>query len=603
VSFLAPWALVLAAAAAVPLLLHLLRRRTGTRVDFPAVRYLLRAEKEHAREVRLRNLLLMLVRVGIVLAIALALAQPVGPLPGFGHPPTAVAIVLDNSASSGAVGGDGPALRSLVRAARRVIGAAGRNDELTLLTADGIVRSAAPDVLAAALDSITPMDGAGDVTAALRRAEAILTASALPERATVLLTDAQATTWREVAVGASDVPRRLFVPREPPPSNRGIAMLHVEPPYWSPRGGVRATLTGDSASWRLELDGRTVARGRSTDGNAIVARAQSTARGWIAGVLELEADEFRADDRRHFAVHVGDAPAVSADASSPFLRGAVAALADAGRVRSGNAVLVGVAERARRPAVLFAPSNPLQLAEANRELARAGIPWRFGARQAGPAPLRGPDVDGARAITWYALDRAPSAGATASDTLARVGAAPWAVAGDGYVLVASPADPDATDLVLRADFVPWLDRLIAERLSSAAGVARDVGPGASVTVPAGVDALEAPDSSRRTLTAGTTLRAPMDAGVYFWRRGGSRAGALVVNLEPAESDLRRLSADSLAAQLAGASLSETPEQLARAAFTSGARRALATPLFITALVLLLLESWLARRGHGGRDPD
>ena len=88
-SFLAPWALLLAAAVGVPLVLHLLRRRTGTRFDFPAVRYLLRAEKDHAREVKLRNMLLMLLRIGIVLALALAAARPIGPLfvPGLGHAP------------------------------------------------------------------------------------------------------------------------------------------------------------------------------------------------------------------------------------------------------------------------------------------------------------------------------------------------------------------------------------------------------------------------------------------------------------------------------------------------------------------------------------
>ena len=48
-SFLAPFYLLLAGAAAVPLLLHLLRRRVATRVDFPAARYLLRAEQEHSR--------------------------------------------------------------------------------------------------------------------------------------------------------------------------------------------------------------------------------------------------------------------------------------------------------------------------------------------------------------------------------------------------------------------------------------------------------------------------------------------------------------------------------------------------------------------------
>ena len=62
-SFLAPLYLALAAAVGVPLLLHLLRRHIATRVDFPAARYLLRAEAEHSRSLRLRNLLLMLLRL------------------------------------------------------------------------------------------------------------------------------------------------------------------------------------------------------------------------------------------------------------------------------------------------------------------------------------------------------------------------------------------------------------------------------------------------------------------------------------------------------------------------------------------------------------
>ena len=36
-SFLAPWALLLAAAAGVPLLLHLLRRRTGETLDWAKI--------------------------------------------------------------------------------------------------------------------------------------------------------------------------------------------------------------------------------------------------------------------------------------------------------------------------------------------------------------------------------------------------------------------------------------------------------------------------------------------------------------------------------------------------------------------------------------
>ncbi len=73
--FLSPLFLALGLGAAVPLLIHLLRRRTGVRIEFPAVRYLARAEQEHSRRLKLRNLLLMLIRVLAIVCIALAAAQ------------------------------------------------------------------------------------------------------------------------------------------------------------------------------------------------------------------------------------------------------------------------------------------------------------------------------------------------------------------------------------------------------------------------------------------------------------------------------------------------------------------------------------------------
>ncbi len=595
-SFLSPWALLLGALAGVPLLLHLLRRRSGVRVDFPAVRYLLRAEREHAREVRLRNLLLMLLRVGIVLAVAFAVARPVGPLPGFGHPPTAIALVLDNSASSAAVRGEAPVLRTLVQAARDVVNAASSGDLLYLVTMDGDLRTGDAATMLAALDSVTPMGGAGDAAAALRRAEAVLASAGLPERRVIVLTDAQASQWRAVVLDSVSATRVLFAPDLEAPRNRGIVALAVEPPFWSPRGGVRATLTGDSASWRLELEGRSVTRGRTEQGGAIVARAQGVGRGWQRGLLALEGDEYRADDQRHFAVHIGDAPALVTDGSNPFLREAVASLVQSGRARAGNGVFIGSATTARRSALLFAPQDPLRIAEANRGLAAARIPWRFAARRSGPAPLRGQDLDGATATSWYTLERTESA-TDLVDTLARVGAAPWAVAGEDYVLVASPADADATDIFVRAAFVPWLDRLVSERLTVASGIARDVSPTVRVVVPPGISALELPDGSVANVRAGDQFVVPPAAGVYFWLRGTVRSGALVVNPEASESELASLDGDSLKAILGADHLDRAPNAVARAAFAAGGRRALDTPLLLTALLLLLVESWLARRGR------
>ena len=131
--FLAPLYLALAAAAAVPLLLHLMRRRSGTRVEFPAARYLQRAEQEHSRHLRLRNLLLMLLRVAAVLLIALAAARPVGRMAGAGHPPTALAVVLDNSLSTGQVVGGRPVLDELKRVAGELLDRASASDRLWLV--------------------------------------------------------------------------------------------------------------------------------------------------------------------------------------------------------------------------------------------------------------------------------------------------------------------------------------------------------------------------------------------------------------------------------------------------------------------------------------
>src|SRR5256885_2130404 len=62
VTFIHPLALLGLAAAAIPALLHLLQRRVPPELDFPAVRYLSAAERESARRLKLRHLLLLILR-------------------------------------------------------------------------------------------------------------------------------------------------------------------------------------------------------------------------------------------------------------------------------------------------------------------------------------------------------------------------------------------------------------------------------------------------------------------------------------------------------------------------------------------------------------
>ena len=595
-NFLAPFALVLAGAAAVPLVLHLLRRRTGEKVDFPAIRYLLRAEREHSRQLKLRNLLLMLLRVFAVLALAFAAARPIGRFAGGSHAPTALAIVLDNSLSTSVVINGAPVLARLKDAARGAIARANSGDRLWLVTADSRVVGGSASAVRAALDRAEPLGGAGDLHAAVARATQLVRGGGIPSRQLAIVTDGQATSW-VAAVPLDGVPATVFAPALVPPRNRSVVSALAEPPHWTPRGAVRATTTAtDSVTFRVALGARAAARGIVAPGEDIVVRLAPADRGWLPGAVELEPDELRGDDVRWFAVHVGAAPGVVAEpGAGPFARTAVDALAQEGRVSHGNDVAIAGAEAARRPGVFFAPADPVQIGAANRALERAGIPWKFGAARSGPAPVTGVGLAGVSAMRWYALEARGAQEAGSADTVASAGTDPWAVAGDGYVLVASPLTAEGTDLPLRASWVPWLGAAIADHLAGDAGAITEAAPGAPIARPAWARELEEPDGTRRAVTA-SRLEAPSRAGVYFWLRGTQRAGALVVNPEAPESDLARLPLAQLRSRFAGAEVAATDDaqRWMSSAFALSGRRALDGAFIIVALLLLAAEAAVTR---------
>jgi aerotolerance regulator-like protein len=595
-NFLAPLALVLATASAIPLVLHLLRRRTGEKVDFPAIRYLLRAEREHSRQLKLRNLLLMLLRVFAVLALALAAARPIGRLAGSSHAPTSIAIVLDNSLSTSVVINGAPVLARLKDAARNAIGRANASDRLWLVTADSRVVGGSASAVRSALDRTEPLAGAGDLRAAVARAAQLVRGGGLPSRQLAILTDGQATSW-SAAVPLDGVAATVFAPALTPPKNRSVVSAVAEPPHWTPRGAVRATTTAtDSVTFRVALGARAAARGIVAPGEDIVVRLAPTDRGWISGAVELEPDELRADDVRWFAVHVGSAPAVNSEASAgAFARTAVDALAQEGRISRGNDIAIAGAESAKKPGIFFAPTDAFEIGAANRALEHAGIPWKFGAARNGPAPVTGAGLAGVSATHWYAIEPRGVQEQGTVDTIAKVGSDAWAVAGDGYVLVASPLTIEGTDLPLRASWVPWLGSAIADHLSGDAGAITDAAPGANIARPAWARELEEPDGTRRPVLE-SRIEAPTRAGVYFWLRGQQRAGALVVNPEVSESDLTRLPIGALRSRFSGAEVAATDDaaKWTASAFSFSGRRALDGAFILLALLLLIAEAVVTR---------
>lgn len=103
-SFLNQIFLIGTAAAALPILIHLFSRRRAREIDFSSLEYLQEISRRKVRRLRMRQWILLALRVLIVALFALAMSRPVlpGGEGGGGRGSTTMAVLLDNSYSMAA---------------------------------------------------------------------------------------------------------------------------------------------------------------------------------------------------------------------------------------------------------------------------------------------------------------------------------------------------------------------------------------------------------------------------------------------------------------------------------------------------------------------
>lgn len=603
-AFLAPLWLSLAALAAVPVLLHLLRRNIGARVEFPAVRYLLSAERDSSRDVRTKNLLLLLLRILIVLLLALAAARPIWTR-GEGTP-RALAIVLDNSLSTTAIVGGSPVLERLTAAARELRAASTSSERLWLITADGTIYTG-PDAIDAALSRVIALPGAGQLDAAVRTAVTLAQSDGGEGGAVAVLTDGQRTAWtRELPTSTSRI--RVFVPTLAPPPNGAILSATAQPQWWTPRGALELSVQAvrDSTAYRIAIGNTTITRGvivRNAGDTVATARIPllGDGTGWQALEVTIEPSGVGADDHAIVPIVVGGAPAVR-EAAGEFAAAAVASLRESGRVRAAGPVTVNLAPAASvsaLPALILPPTDAGGVATANAALTRLGIPWRFGAEQRGTQLVRSAhgDLRGDTAIRvtqWFPLIAQPNA---IGDTVALVGSAVWIVRGPKWIVIGSALNPASTTLPVRATFVPWLADAISN-LASGTTAATLVVAGAPLIAPGGATELRSSDATTRQTVTRSSMLAPALPGLYFWMRGTEILGAVGVRLDAGEPVLARATPDELLSRFGGAEraiISTESSAFLTSMRQSGAAQPFASSLLWLALLAVLAEAWLSGR--------
>src|SRR2546427_8694363 len=192
-SFLAPAFLIGAAAIAVPIVLHLLKREPEPRVKFAAVKLLKRAPVELTEKRHLRELILLVLRVAALLLLALAFARPFFASGAASASVDATMVAIDTSYSLSAPGRIARARQLAKDAVARVPA----GDLVGVVTfadaADVIARPSADRALAlAAIDGVSVGFGATRYRVGLNAAAQALSG----RRGTiVVVTDLQESGW------------------------------------------------------------------------------------------------------------------------------------------------------------------------------------------------------------------------------------------------------------------------------------------------------------------------------------------------------------------------------------------------------------------------
>lgn len=565
-TFLHPLVLLGLAAAAIPALLHLLERRVPPEAEFPPLRYLSEAERQSARRLKLRHLLLMVLRTALIAVIVAAAARPLLPSLAGGaslvHEPTALAVIFDNSLSSGVVVDGRPLLERLKRTARASLARASAADRLWLVLADGVARGGTREALIATVDSVGVSPLRLDLTAAVHAAARLVDAEPFAAREIHVVSDLQRTA---LGPGRAVVPRGVRVlalaPLEHVPENRGIGAVQVTDAAVVVSVVGNAGAGGKAAAVTVRVQGREVGRALAAPGSAATIALPALGSGWWVGEASLDPDELRADDRRLLAWRV--APPAQVDAlpgAGSFVAAALAVLEEGRRIRRGTEVIIGDRPAAgSRTSVVMPPADPALLGEVNRALAERGSRWRFGAPGT-PGPMAGMAVpEGAPVGRRYRLEEARQEDVRGRDSvvLARVNGEPWLVRDGSVLLIGSRLDTAWTALPATPSFVPFLDALVNR-------LARNEAP---VT--------QAEGASR----------------VEFRIRGTDTLGATVFGPDPRESDLTPAGA-GLARDVLGAAVLDDAS-FAAARFAGTGRTDVSGLLLAFALLLALAELGVA----------
>jgi len=211
-TFAVPLFLIGAMAAAIPVVLHMINRQKAKKLPFSTLRFLRISVQKTRRRKRIHDVLLMLLRMAVLVLIALGLAKPtVTNLSSlWGGAGSAVAVVLDNSASMGTIDQGGLRFETARAAAQQILNELEDGDQVGLWLTGGpnfpeqgkLDRT--QDKVRQMLDQASVSYERADLALKVQDARKTLVKSDAPNKQIYVLSDMQRLSWEGLKEAAGE---------------------------------------------------------------------------------------------------------------------------------------------------------------------------------------------------------------------------------------------------------------------------------------------------------------------------------------------------------------------------------------------------------------
>ena len=241
--FLNPFLLIGLSAVSVPIIIHLLNRRKHKRVVWAAMRFLMAAMQKNQKRMNLEDLILLALRCLLLAMLALAMARPAlqSSAGWFGQSRVMAVLVIDNSYSMSQT--DGTMSRfdlARKKIADQIINGFPNGSSVAVVLASDVAQDLIPEPTSdlnfarQRIYQAKISDHGTDLMPGLQRAVSILEGRPAIRKEIYLITDGQASGWRQMSGVANllqekkeQIQSHLVFVGDPETRNVGVSVLRM----------------------------------------------------------------------------------------------------------------------------------------------------------------------------------------------------------------------------------------------------------------------------------------------------------------------------------------------------------------------------------------